>query len=163
MASFWDLEAEFQLGLRFSAHAKQLWEALGVRNSKLPRKQWQRNWGSSGEFSKRVPTFKTSIGALPNPLLSNPISPCPPNSVSRSSWCIASYEHKQMLQRNLFLLLNCSKHVSVFLALGMFWVRTPNSIGMIWGWGASGAWTSAPTSLNQTNWAPRGAAGGPEH
>lgn len=26
-----------------------------------------------------------------------------------------------MLQRNLFLLLNCSKHVSVFLALGMFW------------------------------------------
>ena len=26
-----------------------------------------------------------------------------------------------MLQRNLFLLLNCSKHVSVFLALGVFW------------------------------------------
>ncbi|KAL4835125.1 hypothetical protein H8958_015765 [Nasalis larvatus] len=49
------------------------------------------------------------------------LSPLPPNPVSRYSWCTGSYEHKQMLQRNLFLLLNCSKHVSVFLALGMFW------------------------------------------
>lgn len=142
MSKFCSIEAQIQLGLRLGSFlpAKQSkFETLNSGTQSYTRSNDQKK--KEKEKTTRIqnsaepqglPRFEVRAQEAPTHpttfliifFLENPtqiLSPLPLNPVSRYSWCIGSYEHKQMLQRNLFLLLNCSKHVSVFLALGMFW------------------------------------------
>ena len=117
VCKFQDLRAHIQRELRLSSQQSNFERSSLGLELKLHLKQWQRGWGGktptieTGAESQGLPRFETGILDAATALFfffpperqnrTQAPSPGSPNWVSRSSWCTGSYEHKQMLQRNV--------------------------------------------------------------
>ena len=132
VCKFRDLRAQIQRELPFSSPAKQLWETLAGFGTQATleamtegvgrkdAKDRDRRWVP--RFAKVWDRFSTRNHCLffffffPPDRQNRTEAPSPgsPNWVSRYSWCTGSYEHKQMLQRNVSIAQLFQACLSIF-------------------------------------------------
>lgn len=137
VCKFRDLRAQIQRELPFSSPAKQLWEKLagfgtqatleamtegvGRKDAKDRDRRWVPRFAKVWDrFSRRIHCLFFFFFLLRDRIEQRLPRPGLPTEYLATAGALEVMSTNRCC-REMFLLLNCSKHVSVFLALRMFW------------------------------------------